>query len=75
MQRFAMNQLLRWKDKDNRKPLVIMGARQVGKSTMIKHDFLEYNRTNFDDRLTRMQAKEEPKLFFLNNPYLPPKPV
>ena len=28
----------------------------------------EFNKANFDDRLTRLQAKEEPKLFFLNNP-------
>ena len=47
---------------------LVVGARQVGKSTLIKHEFSEYNRTNFDDRLTRIQAKEEPKLFFLNNP-------
>ena len=47
---------------------LIVGARQVGKSTLIKHEFSEYNRINFDDRLTRLQAKEEPKLFFLNNP-------
>lgn len=47
---------------------LIVGARQVGKSTLVRHDFSKYNRTNFDDRLTRMQAREEPKLFFLNNP-------
>ena len=47
---------------------LVTGARQVGKSTLIKHVFPEFNRANFDDRLTRMQAKEEPKLFFLNNP-------
>ena len=47
---------------------LVVGARQVVKSTLIKHEFSEYNRTNFDDRLTRIQAKEEPKLFFLNNP-------
>ena len=47
---------------------LVVGARQVGKSTLIKHEFSEYNRTNFDDKLTRIQAKEEPKLFFLNNP-------
>ncbi len=47
---------------------MIIGARQVGKSTLVKHDFPEYNRANFDDRLTRMQAKEEPKLFFMNHP-------
>lgn len=50
------------------KCMLITGARQVGKSTLIKHIFPEYNRANFDDRLTRLQAKEEPKLFFLNNP-------
>ena len=48
--------------------LLLTGARQVGKSTLIKHTFPEYNRSNFDDRLTRIQAKEEPKLFFMNNP-------
>lgn len=47
---------------------LVTGARQVGKSTLIKHEFPEYNRANFDDRLVRMQAKEEPGLFFLNNP-------
>ena len=47
---------------------LITGARQIGKSTLIKHVFPEYNRANFDDRLTRLQAKEEPKLFFMNNP-------
>lgn len=47
---------------------LVTGARQIGKSTLIKHEFPDYNRANFDDRLTRMQAKEEPKLFFMNNP-------
>ncbi len=50
------------------KCLLLTGARQIGKSTVIKHVFPDYNRANFDDRLTRLQAKEEPKLFFLNNP-------
>ena len=49
------------------KCLLLTGARQVGKSTLIKHVFPDYHRANFDDRLTRLQAKEEPKLFFLNN--------
>lgn len=35
---------------------------------MIKHVFPEYTRADFDDRLTRLQAREEPKLFFLNHP-------
>lgn len=50
------------------KCLLLTGARQVGKSTIIKHIFPDYNVANFDDRLTRLQAREEPKLFFLNNP-------
>ena len=50
------------------KCLLLTGARQVGKSTLVRHLFPEYRRANFDDRLTRLQAREEPKLFFLNNP-------
>ncbi|WP_026498334.1 ATP-binding protein [Butyrivibrio sp. WCD2001] len=50
------------------KCLLLTGARQVGKSTLLKHQFADYNRVSFDDKMTRMQAKEEPKLFFLNNP-------
>ena len=50
------------------KCLLLTGARQVGKSTLIKHEFPDYNRVSFDDKMTRLQAKEEPKLFFLNNP-------
>ena len=50
------------------KCLLLTGARQVGKSTIIKHVFPEYNRADFDDRLTRLQVREEPKLFFMNNP-------
>ena len=50
------------------KCLLLTGARQVGKSTLIKHEFSNYNRVSFDDKMTRLQAKEEPKLFFLNNP-------
>lgn len=50
------------------KCLLVTGARQVGKSTLIKHTFNNFNQANFDDRLTRLQAKEEPKLFLLNNP-------
>jgi hypothetical protein len=50
------------------KCVLITGARQTGKSTLIKHDFPNINMANFDDRLTRLQAHEEPKLFFLNNP-------
>lgn len=50
------------------KCVLVTGARQVGKSTAVRHEFPEFNRANFDDRLTRLQAREEPKLFFKNNP-------
>ena len=36
MLRFAMQRLKEWKQKDNRKPLIIMGARQVGKTWLMK---------------------------------------
>lgn len=36
MFRFALKKLQNWKEKDNRKPLIIMGARQVGKTWLMK---------------------------------------
>lgn len=36
MQRFAMQKLVEWKEKNNRKPLIIMGARQVGKTWLMR---------------------------------------
>ena len=50
------------------KVFLLTGARQVGKSTLINHIYPKYNKTTFDDKLTRLQAREEPKMFFLNNP-------
>ncbi len=68
MKRKITEQLVAWKNRPGHKPLILQGARQVGKSTLVRHNFSKYNYANFDDRLTRMQAREEPKLFFLNNP-------
>lgn len=50
------------------KCLLLTGARQVGKSTLLGRIFPGHHRANFDDSLTRLQARQEPKLFFLNNP-------
>lgn len=36
MERFAMEKLLQWKDKKNRKPMILKGARQVGKTWLMK---------------------------------------
>ncbi len=50
------------------KCLLLTGARQVGKSTLLTHIFPHYHKVSFDDKFARLQAKEEPNLFFLNNP-------
>lgn len=44
MKREAMNQLLEWKNKINRKPLIIEGARQVGKTWIMQ----EFGKTAYD---------------------------
>ena len=58
MKRFALEKLKEWKKKANRKPLIIRGARQVGKTWLMK----EFGRTCFEkvayvnfDSNTRMQ--------------------
>ena len=42
MDRTAMKELVTWKDKTNRKPLIIRGARQVGKTWLMKTFGNEY---------------------------------
>lgn len=36
MKRYAMDKLVYWKNKRNRKPLILKGARQVGKTWLMK---------------------------------------
>lgn len=43
MERLLMKDLLRWKDKKRRKPLIIHGARQVGKTWLMR----EFGKTYF----------------------------
>ena len=43
MIRYAMAQLLEWKNRPNRKPLILKGARQVGKTWLMK----EFGRLHF----------------------------
>ncbi len=45
MYRFALNNLLKWKEKKYRKPLIIEGARQVGKTWLMK----EFGRTAYQN--------------------------
>ena len=42
MKRYATKLLKDWKDRPNRKPLVIRGARQVGKSYLVRMFAEEY---------------------------------
>ena len=43
MKRYAMQQLVEWKNRLNRKPLILKGARQVGKTWLMK----EFGRQHF----------------------------
>lgn len=43
MKRYVMQQLVAWKNKQNRKPLILKGARQVGKTWLMK----EFGRQQF----------------------------
>ncbi len=62
--RNALNWLLEWKERSNRKPLVVRGARQVGKTSLIEQFsknfdiYLPFNLENPDD--ARLFSKEIP---------------
>ena len=43
MKRYAMRKLVEWKNRSNRKPLILKGARQVGKTWLMK----EFGRQHF----------------------------
>lgn len=45
MKRDIVNKLIKWKESKNRKPLIVHGARQVGKTYIIK----EFGRQNYDN--------------------------
>ncbi len=44
MKRYIMQQLMEWKNKENRKPLILKGARQVGKTWLMK----EFGKNQFE---------------------------
>lgn len=48
MERNATQQLIRWKNSKHRKPLIVWGARQVGKTYLVKDIFAEtYYKNNY----------------------------
>lgn len=64
MERFAMKELIAWKESTIRKPLIVRGARQVGKTWLMKafgqNYYEQYFYFNFDE-------KEELKSIFEKN--------
>ena len=57
IQRALLQQLREWKDSEDRKPLILRGARQVGKSTLVEmfsKEFDIYLHLNLDEEADRM---------------------
>lgn len=84
MRRLLLNQLIQWKEKKDRKPLVLKGARQVGKTTLLKQFgakfFPAVHSVNFEKDLGLgkiFESNLEPKdlirelEFYLNRPINP----
>ncbi|MGM9868366.1 MAG: ATP-binding protein [Sodaliphilus sp.] len=64
MERLQMNQLVEWKNRSNRKPLILRGARQVGKTWLMK----EFAQTHYADSIYINFEDDEPlKSLFVQN--------
>jgi len=63
MKRLLINQLKAWKTSECRKPLLLMGARQVGKTTLVRQfgnqEYQNIVEINFDDRPELKRLFEE----------------
>ncbi len=61
MERLILNDLLKWKEAKRRKPLILRGARQVGKTWVLQ----EFGKRYFSDCLyVNFERQEEYKQFF-----------
>ena len=58
MYREKINDLIVWKDKVNRKPLILNGARQVGKSWLVKH----FGETHFEGKVVLVNFEKSKNL-------------
>lgn len=64
MNRTAINQLLEWKNSDDRKPLILKGARQVGKTWLMR----EFGRLYYEDTFYfNFDEEDELKSIFDSN--------
>ncbi len=68
MQRFIMKNLINWKNSNSRKPLILKGARQVGKTYILKefgknnyHDFVYFNFDHDDGLAELFKNTKDPK--------------
>lgn len=57
MKRYAMNDLQKWKESKRRKPLVLLGARQVGKTWILE----EFGKS-FPDGFVKINFDKQPEL-------------
>jgi len=67
LKRFIEEQLLAWKGKKRRKPLIVRGARQVGKSWSIEH----FGESEFDN-LIKIDFEKNPEFIEVFNKNLEP---
>lgn len=64
MRRMALDFLKKWKNKANRKPLIIRGARQVGKTWLMK----EFAKTEYENfAYINFEDNQQLKTLFLND--------
>ena len=61
MERDKINNLIVWKNKYNRKPLIINGARQVGKSWIIRN----FGKLHFKNRLVEINLEKSKNLHII----------
>ena len=57
MERYAMSDLIKWKESKRRKPIVLLGARQVGKTWILE----EFGKS-FPDGFVRINFDRQPEL-------------
>ena len=62
----AMEEVIR-KTEKGFKAVLLTGARQVGKSTLLKYIYQDRKYISFDDPVLREETKREPGLFFRNH--------
>ena len=66
MERKIINDLLKWKDSPYRKPLILKGVRQVGKTWILKEFGRRYYENtayfNFDENGITSNSSKQPKM-------------